>query len=122
MPHTGAALAVFLPARSRQVPARHALDVDGTRLLREHGAAVQHLGIRLRCLREAGHIERQEVVRHDIGQLVEPEGRQLRENLALVRNAGAQHVVERRDAIGGDQQQRIAQVVDVAHLAGAEPR
>ena len=62
------------------------------------------------------------MVRHHIRQLVEPEGRQLREDLALVGDAGAQHVVERRDAIGGDQQQRVAQVVDVAHFAGAKAR
>ena len=65
-------------------------------------------------------VGRDEVIRHDAGELREPERRQLREHLALVGNARSEHVVERRDAIGGDDQQRIAEVVDVAHLARAE--
>ena len=116
------ALAVLLPARPRQVPARDALDVDGPCLPRQHRPATQHVGVGLRRGGEAGHIEREEVVRDDIGQLVEPERRQLRQHLALVGDAGAQHVVEGGDAVGGDQEQRIAQVVDVAHFAGAKPR
>ena len=48
---------------------------------------------------------------------LEPERGDLRQHFALVGNAGAEHVVERRDAIGGDDEQTIAEIVDVADLA-----
>ena len=47
----------------------------------------------------------------------EPERGDLREDLALVGNARAEHVVEGRDAIGRDDQQAIAEIVDVADLS-----
>ena len=48
---------------------------------------------------------------------VEPERRELGQDLALVGNAGAEHVVERGDAIGRHHEQRVAGIVDVAYLA-----
>ena len=60
---------------------------------------------------------REHVVRHDRRGVPEPERRELREHLALVRNARAEHVVERRDPIGGDEQQAVAEVEQVADLA-----
>ena len=48
---------------------------------------------------------------------LEPERRQLREDLALVGNAGAKNVIEGRDSIRGDHQQRVAEIEDVADLA-----
>ena len=57
------------------------------------------------------------VRRRSARSAVEPERRNLREHLALVGDAGAEHVVERRDAIGGDDQQAVAEVVEVADLA-----
>ena len=60
---------------------------------------------------------RDHVVRHDVPQSVEPERRDLREDLALVGDARAEHVVERGDAIGGDDQQPSPKIVDVADLA-----
>ena len=47
----------------------------------------------------------------------EPERGDLGQHFALVRYAGAEHVVERGDAIGGDDQQLVAEIVDVADLA-----
>ena len=46
------------------------------------------------------------VMRHQVAHALEPEAGQLRQHLALVGDARAEHVVERRDAIGGDDQQR----------------
>ena len=62
---------------------------------------------------------RDDVVRHEIAHALEPERRQLREDLALVGDPRAQHVVERRDAIGRDEEQVLADFVDVADLAAA---
>ena len=56
---------------------------------------------------------RQQVMRHEIAHALEPERRQLRQDLALVRDARAEHVVERRDAIGRDDEQRRLAVSSV---------
>ena len=50
---------------------------------------------------------------------VEPEQRQGREDAALVGDAGRQHPVEGADAVGGDDDEPVAEVVDVADLAAA---
>ena len=52
-----------------------------------------------------------DVIRHDVTRLLEPERRQLSQDLALVRDSGPEHVVERRDSIGRDDEQRITEVV-----------
>ena len=58
-------------------------------------------------------------MRHEIAHALEPEPGKLRQHLPLVRYAGAEHVVERGDAIGGDDQQLVADLVDIANLAAA---
>src|SRR5687767_65883 len=55
----------------------------------------------------------------ELSEAVEPEIRDLREDRPLVRDAGRQHDVERGDAIGGDEEVAVAEVVDVAHFAAA---
>ena len=44
----------------------------------------------------------EQMVLHDVPRPVEPESRQLREHAALVGDARAEHVIERGDAVGGD--------------------
>jgi hypothetical protein len=41
------------------------------------------------------------MVRQDMGCLLEPEGRKLIEDPSLVRDAAGQNNIERRDAVGG---------------------
>ncbi len=41
------------------------------------------------------------MVRQDMGCLLEPEGRELVEDPSLVRDAAGQHNIESRDAVGG---------------------
>jgi len=57
------------------------------------------------------------VVRHDRSGPVEPERRDLRQDFAFVGNAGTEHVVEGRDAIARDDEQAVAELVDVADFA-----
>ena len=57
------------------------------------------------------------MIRHDGAEAFEPEARNLREHLPFVGDARAEHEVECRDAIGGDNQELIAEVVDVSDLA-----
>jgi hypothetical protein len=65
-------------------------------------------------------VRRDEVIRHDAGELANQNTDSCCEHLALVGDPRSEHVVERRDAIGRHDEQRIAQVVHVAHLARAE--
>ena len=62
---------------------------------------------------------RYDVRRHKVGDLFEPPGSELVQHLTAIRN-GAQDIVERRDAIGGDQGEGVAEIDDVAHLADDE--
>jgi hypothetical protein len=48
---------------------------------------------------------------------VEPEPAHARENAALVRDARRQNPIEGADAIAGDDDEPVAQIVDIAHLA-----
>jgi hypothetical protein len=58
------------------------------------------------------------VVRHDAGEKVEPEKRNLRQHPAFVRNARGQNVVKSGDAIGGDEKQAlVVNLVNITHLA-----
>ena len=59
-------------------------------------------------------IDAEEVIGHL--QKVEPKQSQLRKDAALVGNAGRQHPVEGADAIGRDDDEAIAEVVNVAHF------
>ncbi len=64
----------------------------------------------------------EEVVRHV--QPLQPEQCHRGQHRALARNAVGHHPVERADAVGGDDGERVAEVVHVAHLAAPrhEPR
>ena len=72
-----------------------------------------------RVLRNVGG---DEVVGYDIAQQLEPEERELGKDFALTRNAGGEHVIEGGDAVRGDEQERFADGVEVAHLAASEQR
>jgi len=50
----------------------------------------------------------------------EPERRQLRQDLALVRNSGCEDVIERGQAIGGDNEQRLAELTTQLYRIAGE--
>ena len=54
---------------------------------------------------------------NDRVRTAEPERRQLRENLAFVRNARPEDVIEGGDAIGGDEDQRVPTVEQVSNFS-----
>ena len=110
---------VVLPAGPSEVSARHALNRQRLGPAHEHGAAAQQVGVLPGAFRVVGGVRRQQMVRNDRGQTREPEERDLRQDAALVRDAGSEHVVEGGDSIGRDDHEAIAEVVDVAHLAVA---
>src|SRR5580658_8270947 len=58
------------------------------------------------------------MVRNDVRKKVKPEQRNLRQHPPLMRDAGRQHVVESRNAVGRDEQQAlIIQLINIAYLA-----
>ncbi len=113
-PRDGARRLVVLPARAGDVAAHDALDGQHLEL-----AHVQRPAAHL-----VGHVlgDRHEVVRHDVPRLVEPEGRQRGQHLALVGNRCRMHDVVRRDPVRGDHQDAVAEVVHLADLAGGQQR
>src|SRR3954468_20281062 len=58
------------------------------------------------------------MIRH-ILEMLEPEPAQLRQHAPLVRDSRRQNPVERADPIGAHQEQRVAQIVNVTHLAAS---
>ena len=113
----GAVLVVGLLARASQVAANDGLDGNGVGLLDQHGAPRQVVRILLELLRVVLHVHRDQVVGHEVGELVEPERRDSREDLALVRDLVRQDVVKRTDSVARNHQQAVAAIVDVAYLA-----
>src|SRR5580765_5178090 len=61
-------------------------------------------------------------MRHEVADPAEPERGELREDLALVRNAGTKNVIEGRNAVRGDDEQVLTEIVDVADLAASLKR
>ncbi len=58
------------------------------------------------------------MVGDDVGGQLEPEHRHLVQHLALVRDRRRHHDVIGRDPIGGDHQQVVLPLIDLANLAG----
>ena len=107
---------IVFPARARQVASGDAFHRQRLGAGDEHRPALQQIGRSPRFARIRGRRGRQEVIGHDRLHALEPERRNLGEHLALVGNARAEHIVERGDAVGGDDQQAIAELVDIADL------
>src|SRR5437764_477128 len=57
------------------------------------------------------------MIRSNRARAIEPERQNLRQDLSFVGDSGAEHVVERRDAVGGHDEQLLAEVVKISDLA-----
>ncbi|ABA49009.1 hypothetical protein BURPS1710b_0998 [Burkholderia pseudomallei 1710b] len=112
---------VVLPAAARQIAAHDRLDEDRLKPLDDDRAPLHLLdlvGGDDRLGRDA-----RQMVRDDVREPVEPEVRHLVQHAALVRNRLAHDDVERRQAIGRDDQELVvAERVVVADLAATEER
>ena len=89
--------AVVGQAAAGEVGAADALHRQHLQAAHQHGASGD--GVR--------HVGGEDVVGDHVGELLEPPQRQLREDLALVRDLAVEDVVERRDPVGGHQQQLV---------------
>ena len=100
-------LLVILPSGSGKIAARDALHRHHPGTLNDHAAAAQLIAIRLQVKRIIAHICRQQVVRHKVPQIVEPEEGELGQHLPLVGNFAEQNVVKSRNAVAGNKQQPV---------------
>src|SRR6266849_8021013 len=62
------------------------------------------------------------MIGEDVFQKIEPEERKLRQDAPFVGNGSEHDDVEGREAVGGHDEQVVAQVIDVAHLAARQRR
>src|SRR5271170_6818987 len=62
------------------------------------------------------------MVRNNIAQKVEPEQSHLRQHKAFVRNPCGEDIIERRNAIRGDDQQTIRIFVNIADFSASAQR
>ena len=56
------------------------------------------------------------MVFHDIGKQLEPEAGKLREHLTFIGDIVFEDIVECRNAIGCNEQEFVAQIVEIAHF------
>src|SRR4029079_8518396 len=111
---------VLGPRGAGDVPASHALDVDAIAVLHEHGAAGERTRL-LESFRKAADVGRDEVVRHDLLGLAEPEVRKLCPHAALVGYRRREDGVVRREPVARDDDELVAaRFVNVAHLSTTE--
>jgi hypothetical protein len=62
-----------------------------------------------------------DMIRNEV-QLFEPESRDLVKDFALVRDRVGQDTVESRDPVGGHEEEMIAEIENLTHLAAAKFR
>ena len=108
---------ILRPTGTGQITAHDAFHRQGPAFAHQHGAAGEHLVIRLQGGGEVRHRKGDHVVGHDVGQVPEPEGGEGGEDAALVRDGFVHDHVKGGHAVRGHQQEVVAQVVDVPHLA-----
>jgi hypothetical protein len=113
----GPVLAIFLPARAREVASDNTFDGIDPRLPYHHRAAHQRFDIGPGGEVERAGVEPQQVVADR--EPGEPQGRQPGQHPSLVGDAVGHDPVERADAVGRDNQQAIAEVVNIADFATA---
>ena len=110
-----AGLLVACPAATGNVAAHNALDGQHGQLAAHHAVAGE-LGL-AEELRHILHIHAQHVVRQQIAGVIEPELAHLGEHGALFGDLVFQDDVKRRNAVGGNHDQAVAIVVDLADFA-----
>ncbi len=123
--------AVRFPAGTGQVAAHDGFDRQRVGSAAEQGATAQlrlqrRVDIDANCAQavgDAGVVRRNQVVRQDVGELLEPENGKRGQDTAFVGNRLRQDDIEGGDTIGGDKQNLVvAYRVDVTYFSGRETR
>ena len=121
MPHTLPRYLIFLPARSRQIAASDAFDVDHLGPPHKHRAAFELIRERLQLRRIFIDIGGDQMIRNQGPKPLQPEQGHLIQYSALVWDSGGKNIVESGDPVCGDDQQIVADPVNIPHLAAADP-
>src|SRR5580765_3397206 len=108
---------IFLPCGTRNVATHDALDRKHVSVHHDHRPAPQLIAVLPDCLWVLVHIGRDEVIGDNVLEEVEPEKRDLGQDLTLVRDPRRQNVVEGRDAVCCHEQQAVVvYFINVANL------
>ena len=118
----GSAVAIFLPAGTGKVAASDAFHGKHCGTFHQHRTSFKLICIRLQCLRKVGDAGCDQMIGDKVREQIEPEERNLCENLPFARNPGCQNMVEGGDAVRCHQQQRIVNCVKIPHFAAAKQR
>ncbi len=118
----GAALLVFREGGAGQVAPDHALHGEDLGLLHDHGPAVQIVGVGSQLGIVFANVAGNVVVFDFVSEEGEPEFRKAGEDLAFVRDQGGQNAVVSRNAVGGDEEKVLAQIVNFTYLAALQKR
>src|SRR6266508_1566528 len=110
---------IFFPTRTSQITAHYAFDRERRRFLYDHRASNELFPKRMQFLGKRFEIRRNKMIL-DVVKMVEPKLRNLVEDCALVRNWIGQDHVESRDAVRCDEEQRLSEIKNFAHLAAAQ--
>jgi len=111
---------VLPPTGSGQIAAGDTFDREGPRFADDHGTTGECVEMSMERRREVGGA--QDVVGNDLAELMKPEERELREDATLVGDCRGHNDVESGKAVGGDDEQFIAQVIDIANFAARDGR
>ena len=115
----GAGLLVLLESGGGEVAAHDGLDGEDGHLEAEH-RAVHEVGAVLEEGAHGGVVVGHEVVREDFADEVEPTQGDAGEKLALAGHAVGHDDIEGREAVGRDDEEVVAEIEDLAHLAGGD--
>src|SRR3974390_3246828 len=111
---------IFLPSGAGEIAARDAFDGKRMRFANDHGASREFVQMLVEGGGKFGGGE--DVVRHDVAKKIEPEERELREDAALVGDGSGHDDIEGGEAIGSDEEEAVAEIVNVAHFAASGRR
>src|SRR4029453_13394048 len=109
------------PAAARDIAANDAFDIDTLCFLGNHDPVFQQLRL---CydIAKLLYVGMNDMVHLDIGRLLEPVSRQTVQHIAFVRHSWVKPVVERGEAVGYDDQEMLAKIVQLANLSFVNKR
>ncbi|MNZ79576.1 hypothetical protein D3C78_981830 [compost metagenome] len=109
------------PATASNIASDDTLDIDALSFAGNHDAVFQQLRLG-NDIAKLRHIGMHDMVGLNASCLLEPIRRQTIQYIALVRHGRIEHIVKRRDAIGDDDQEMLAKIVQLPHLSFVNKR
>ncbi|MDZ7639175.1 MAG: hypothetical protein U5J83_13145 [Bryobacterales bacterium] len=114
--------AVLLPAGAGKITASHALHGEHSSLTHQHAASLDLVAVRMQQAWKIREIRAYQVISDDAGEALKPEHGNLVEDVAFLRNGRGQDAIKGGKPVGGNQQQMVAEVVDIAHFTASDQR